>query len=61
MIRILGPPYVFLPKSVNETGMIHLIKVLKQKDENRLISYDDVNAMTKLQITKFIKKITLMM
>ena len=56
MIRQLGPPHIFFPKSVNETGMIHLIKALKQKDENRIISYTDVIMMSKSQRTKLIKK-----
>ena len=56
MIRQLGPPHIFFTKSVNETGMIHLIKALKQKDENRIISYTDVIMMSKSQRTKLIRK-----
>ena len=56
MIRQLGPPHIFFTKSVNETGMLHLIKALKEKDENRVISDDDVKAMNKAQRSKIIKK-----
>ena len=38
MIRQLGAPNIFFTKSVNETGMLHLIKALKEKDENKIIS-----------------------
>ena len=34
MIRQLGAPNIFFTKSVNETGMVHLIKALKEKDKN---------------------------
>ena len=33
MIRQLGPPHIFFTKSVNETGMLHLINSLKEKDK----------------------------
>ena len=56
MIIQLGLPHIFFTKSVNETGMVHLIKALKEKDENKIISYDEVKARSKSQRTKLIKK-----
>ena len=56
MIRQLGPPNVFFTKSVNETGMLHLIQALRQKDENRIITEDEVKDMTKAERKKIIKK-----
>ena len=56
MIRQLGPPNVFFTKSVNETGMLHLIQALRQKDENRIITEDEVNDMTKAERNNIINE-----
>ena len=56
MIRQLGAPNIFFTKSVNEIGMVHLLKSLKEKDKNQVISDDDVKAMSKSERTKLIKK-----
>ena len=46
----------FFTKSVNETGMLYLIQALRQKDENRIITEDEVKDMTKAERKKIIKK-----
>ena len=46
----------FFTKSVNETGMLHLIQALRQKDENRVITEDEVKDMTTAERKKIIKK-----
>ena len=56
MIRQLGPPNIFFTKSVNETGMLHLIKALREKDENTIITDNEVKEMSKSERTKLIKK-----
>ena len=56
MIRQLGPPHVFFTKSVHETGMLHLIQALRQKDENRIITEQEVTQMSKAERNKIIKK-----
>ena len=42
MNRQIGPLHVFFTKSVFETGMMHLIQALRQKDENMIITEDEV-------------------
>ena len=56
MIRQLRPPNVFFTKSVNESGMLHLIKALKEKDEKRIINDYEVKEMSKSERIKIIKK-----
>ena len=56
MIRQIGPPNICFTKSVHETGMLPLIKSLKEKDQNKVISNEEVNAMNKQEKSKLIKK-----
>merc|ERR1712002_1354077 len=56
MIRQIGPPNIFFTKSVHETSMLPLIKSLQEKDNNKIISNEEVNSMTKQQKKKLIQK-----
>ena len=56
MIRQLGSPQVFFTKSVNEVGMNDLIKSLKEKDGNSIITYEQVMSITNAERNKLIKK-----
>ena len=56
MIRQLGSPNIFFTKSVNETGMVYLIKSLQEKDQNKVITYEEAKAMSKSERSKLIKK-----
>ena len=56
MIRQIGSPHIFFTKSVNETCMLHLIKSLEEKYQNKVITYEEADAMTKAERSKLIKK-----
>ena len=56
MIRKLGSPNIFFTKSVNEIGMVYLIKSLQEKDQNKVITYEEAKAMSKSERSKLIKK-----
>merc|ERR1711889_3106 len=56
MIRQIGPPHIFFTKSVHETSMLPLIKSLQEKDQNKVISDEEINSMTKEEKKKLIKK-----
>ena len=56
MIRQLGSPNIFFSKSVNETGMVYLIKSLQEKYQNKVITYEEAKAISKYERRKLIKK-----
>ena len=47
MIRQLGLSNVLFTKSVCDTGMLDLIRALREKDENRIIQYEEVKDISK--------------
>ena len=56
MIRKIGSPHIFFTKSFNETGMVHLIKSLQEKDQKIVITYEEAKLMTKAERSELIKK-----
>ena len=47
---------MFFTKSVNEIGMHYLIKSLKEKDKNTVITYEEAIAISNAERKKLIKK-----
>ena len=56
MIRQLGSPHIFFTKSINEIGMLDMIKELKEIDSGSLITHEEVMDMSNAERNRLIKK-----
>ena len=56
MIRQLGSPNIFFTKSVNEVCITELIKALKEKEINRILTQEEVSSLTNNERYRLLKK-----